>query len=761
MLLGSFAVRAPAQSQPSPVTDQAVRSAIARGVEWLKGQRNGQGHWERQADESSDRYWGGDTALALLALLYAGEDAREEYMSRALDWLALQPARATYVVGVRAHVWALVPGAKYRKALDADVQWLQQAAWRRGVSQAGAYGYDAASKDTGDGGYYDNSNSQFGVLGAWMASEAGSRLPPEFWELVEQHWIRDQRPDGGWAYQAGSHTSTGSMTAAGLATLFVLLDQAHARSEGRFNGTTTTNCGKYKEAARVISGIETGLNWLGREFDAVNPRGDAQWQYYYLYGVERVGRASGFKYFRDKDWFRIGATRLLEAQDAAGGWPGTGLCSALHNTSFALMFLCHGGAPLMFNKLDWGVDSLNKLRDAAGLTRYAQRAFERLLNWQITRLDRPLEDLLEAPVLYFSGHFAWEFSDAEIDRLREYCQRGGLLFGVACCGREGFTAGFRALAKRAFPDFPVRPVPKEHPLFNGEVQYTIDDPPLTLEVNNGHRTLMLLSTADVCTAWNQYLVREYEAHFHYGCNVYLYATDKATYASRLQTADIPLRDGPIRRTVRLARIRHSGAWDVEPYGWVRMTHHMNNETASRLLLTGDLGLDSPELAEFRMAYLTGDGALALSAAEQLGLRNFLTGGGTLLADAAGGSEAFTASLESYVRDVLKCSPMTVEADSFLITGAGIPQAQSLKSVSYRRAARSIAGGTAHPRLRAFESNRRLAVIYSPLDLSIGLLGTPVYGCRGYDPESCLDIVRNMLLYAQLSSDEKAKLTRQP
>ncbi len=45
--------------------------------------------------------------------------------------------------------------------------------------------------------------------------------------------------------------------------------------------------------------------------------------------------------------------------------------TALRNTAFAVMFLCHGRAPLMFNKLAHGPDWDRKLRDLSGLTRYA------------------------------------------------------------------------------------------------------------------------------------------------------------------------------------------------------------------------------------------------------------------------------------------------------------------------------------------------------------------------------------------------------
>lgn len=740
------------------VDDVTVQIAIERAANWLKSTRKSDGSWEK-SDEDTDGYRGGDTALATLALLYAGEDPRDDDMARSLEWLARADLKTTYTIACRAHVLALAGGSRYKSRLEGDVNWLVQNIWPRGVRSMGGYDYRAIPARQPEGGRYDNSNSQFGVLGAWMAAEAGLRIPHDYWLLTEDHWLRDQNNDGGWGYEQNA-SSTGSMTAAGLATMFVVLDQAHARDEGRFNGTSTANCGNYKAATRVIASIETGLSWLGREFSTDNPRGAREWKYYYLYGIERAGRASGQKYFQERDWFRLGAQELLREQTAEGYWPATGGTMSEHrNTSFAMMFLCHGRAPLFMNKLLHGPDSQNKLRDIAGLNRYAERAFERLLNWQTVSLDGDFTDLLEAPVLYMSGHEQWKFNETQVQKLREYCQRGGMIFAVACCGSPQFVAGWRELAEAAFPEYRLRSLPDDHPLFSGEVQYAIREPPPVFEVHNGQRTLMLVCTRDICSAWNQNLVAQYEKHFRLGCNVYLYATDKSSFRSRLETPEIPLRPVEPSRSLRVARIRHSGHWDVEPFGWVRFARYMSNEASVRLLVTSGVSLDHAELDRFPVAYITGDGPLKLSESELSGLRRFLTGGGTLLADPAGGSREFLAAFESQITDLLKTAPQTLSSAAPLITGEGIPGAVSLQNVGYRRAARGEAAGEKHARLKVFTIGRRAAVIYSTLDISTGLLGTPVYNCRGYDADSSLRILRNQLLYAALSTDEKSRVER--
>jgi len=163
-------------------------------------------------------------------------------------------------------------------------------------------------------------------------------------------------------------------------------------------------------------------------------------------------------------------------------------------------------------------------------------------------------------------------------------------------------------------------------------------------------------------------------------------------------------------------------------------------------------LDSEELKEFRVAHITGTGGFELSPPELRGLREFLTGGGTLLADAAGGSPEFVQALETEVRRAIRGQPRPVPRNWPLLTGEGIPGAVDLAEVSYRRAARR--GAPAYPRLLAFQSGQRLSVIYSPLDLSASLLGTQIYDLRGYESDSALRIMRNLLLYADLPSARK-------
>jgi len=88
----------------------------------------------------------------------------------------------------------------------------------------------------------------------------------------------------------------------------------------------------------------------------------------------------------------------------------------------------------------------------------------------ITRYRQPHAreaDLALCPIVYMSGHFAFELSPAEVAALSAYLRRGGFLFADACCGRAAFDESFRALASRLFPERPLERIEPDHPLLRG------------------------------------------------------------------------------------------------------------------------------------------------------------------------------------------------------------------------------------------------------------------------------------------------------
>ena len=99
----------------------------------------------------------------------------------------------------------------------------------------------------------------------------------------------------------------------------------------------------FMAAARAM---RDGLAWLDGHWSVTgNPEAAKTWHYYYLYGLERVGVLSDRKWIGKHDWYREGATEILDHQAAGGAWQGAGM-GPLVDTPFALLFLKRATMPL-------------------------------------------------------------------------------------------------------------------------------------------------------------------------------------------------------------------------------------------------------------------------------------------------------------------------------------------------------------------------------------------------------------------------------
>jgi hypothetical protein len=134
-------------------------------------------------------------------------------------------------------------------------------------------------------------------------------------------------------------------------------------------------------------------------------------------------------------------------------------------------------------------------------------------------------------------------------------------------------------------------------------------------------------------------------------------------------------------------------------------------------------------ALFKLAHLTGTTPLKLTDGQRKEIRDFIDAGGTLLIDAAGGTQS----------NALQ-NPLPPDSPLY-----NLP-AQQIDSFSYRPFARAtLVGVLNRPRLCAIQHGGRIAAYFSREDLSAGLVGEPVDGVIGYDPDTATAIMQNIVL----------------
>jgi len=725
------------------VTSDRVNRAIGKAREYLINQQKPDGSWGKHAGES---------ALAFMTLAYMGEHPNRKVMGKAMDYLMNCDAdkdfggRQGYGVPIRvmglSYIHNKLLGDKrklVRKHMQADLLRIR-------VGQATNGGWRYALSGGGD---WDFSVSQWPLLAMREANLVGIEFPTDVLLKARDLYYSKQNPDGGWNYQSGA--SYGSMTAAGLASVYIIADVLEPGG-----GCPCRNGRSAATASESERRIDKALEWLSKNFVANTNPGKGDWNLYWLYCVERVGIAAGYKYFGRHNWFREGAEVLIGRQGGNGSW------GNLPDTCFATLFLFKGRAPVLFEKLEFEGAWNKHRRDLANLTHYIERIKEQMFQWQIVSLRLPVEELHDAPVLYITAESVPKWGDAEKKKLRAFTDTGGTILVEASCGNAAVRRWFPQFAKEVWPEWTLSPLSAEHAVWR--TVYPMTRKPTAMGVEDGVRTSVFFVPDDVSCSWQMkaYALRKYL--FDWGINLYTYAMDGAPLRWKLAGREVKLSGryaGPIqaggRKTLKVARVRHGGDWSAGANygGFNRLAAHLNKKAGLAMNVTEPTappftegGVAPADLTGYDVAYLAGTKALTLSAEERGALKSFVTAGGLLWLEAVTGSVDFDRSVRQFAQDMgwkLKMLPathglMTGRMDA--ATGYNLTT-----GVEFRRALRVSRLGRPNAEFLGLFEGDRLVGIYSPLDILFSMNPYEAWSCKGYQPADAQAVATNVALYA--------------
>jgi hypothetical protein len=694
LLLGGLLSLVP--TARAAVTREEVERAIREGVRYLLKQQNREGYWPEVDDDART----GTTSLVTLALLTAGESPDSPPIRRALEHLRKFDARtldSVYAVSLQTMVFAAAKPKEDILRITANVAWLEEAQIKPGdrTQWPGSWSYKMSKLRPGD-----NSNSQYALLGLNAAAEVGVPVKPEVWNLARQYWEKYQFRDGSWGYTPDANGgSTGSMTCAGISSLII---SGLKRIQGQevLVGDRIENCGN----ATANIPLQRGIDWMARHFQVgQNINAGQQWKYYYLYGLERAGRLSGVRFFGNNDWYRAGAEELVHDQDKLEGfWVGAQYERyRVISTSFALLFLAKGRAPVLINKLRHGPgrDWNNDIDDVRNLVGLVSRDWNHLLTWQVVDPDSAsIQDMLQAPIVYFNGHEPPVFTEDGKRNLKEFVQQGGFIFAEACCGRKEFDAGFRALMKELFPepDQELHALSEDHAVWRAKWPLNPDVHPLW-GIEQGCRTVVIYSPDDLSCYWNQMEARPDHPRViksqRVGQNIIDYATGRELPADKLSTPDVKefKNEPPKRGALRIAKLRHAGEWNIAPLAIPNLTATLRDKLKFDVVLSQkELFPSDPNLVHYPLLYIHGRATLSFSDEDRVKLRRHLDpGGGMIFADAACGSPAFDGAFRKFAAELFPNNPWCRSPATTRSTPPGRTTTSTTSSTARRPAAARI------------------------------------------------------------------------
>ncbi len=753
-----------AQKRESPPLSSAqVEQAIGQAVRFLVANQLADGGWP----EFSAVWPHGVTALVTLSLLNSGARPDQPEVAKGLQYLSQYELEKTYTVALQTMAFCAANPNKYATQIRRNAQWLGEAQLANG-----GWSYD---KDGGGGG--DPSNSQFALLALHEAQRSGvANFPPATWRTVfssaEKYWNALQNRDGSFPYDSEGE-GRGSMTCAGIASLVIVGSQLESLAPTALD--TVHCCGNEPQSQNRIA---AALKWLGDNFSVqMNPGHGAQ-HLYYIYALERVGRLTGRRFIGDADWYRQGAQKLLQLQNKTlgriVGESGPYHGNEYSETAFALLFLSKGKRQTVVSRLQYGSDNDWHNHPAAiqHLVTYTEQAWKRDLSWQNIELGRAkVEDLLESPVLFFSGSHVPVLSAAHKQLLKDYVEQGGFIFAEACngngCDGQAFEDFFRKLVVELF-DQPLEKLSPDHPIWFAESRVSPADLPPNAwlyGVQTCCRLGVVYSPISLSCRWQLNLPygmkpdfsagvqKDLDVSTKMGINVLAYATGREL-KQKLDTVTV------------LEEVKNQLPTDRGVFFLPKLRHNAGSDDASRAVpnLLQWLAKESPfqissekrlinmtqsDLERYPVVFMHGRGELRLTEPQRTALREYLKNG-FLFADAICADEAFTTSFRREMANILgeplSELPSTHPLLSRDYSGYDIRQVSvidpDLSGDSIVAAQRRIA-----PRLEYGLTSGHVAVVFSPLDLSCALESRHSLQCRGYVREDAARIGINVLLYA--------------
>jgi hypothetical protein len=770
MVPAARAESAPPPTKPAAgLTDEHVRSAIERGRQFLIQQVKADGSM------ATGGMSGGLSALVFMTLAYMGEHPNRAHMDNGLQYLmdlGVESGfnrRQGYAVPIRimgfSYIYKKLLGdRKKHVALKAkeDIMRLQM-----GQAVNGGWRYELK------GGHdYDFSVTQWPILAMRDAQRAGIEFPDPTVHLQKalSLYLNTQQDSGGWYYHGRDEKPSGSMTAAGLASLFIIADFLEPGS-----GCPCKRGGSPRTTTKTERAMDAALGWLGKYFDVkTNPQAFKVGKgnvLYWLYCVERVGIAAGYKYFGTHNWYKEGAAEVIRRQMTDGSW------GTLDKTCFALLFLYKGRAPILFNKLKFddadgqpGVWNAHR-RDIANLTHFVEQRKEQMFHWQIVELRAPLEELHDAPILYITAESIPGFTPEQTKKLRDFTDTGGTILFEASCGNADVRRWFLKFAADVWPESKTRPRGPEWKLIKLAKDHGVWDAvqklkarPEILGIHDGVRTCVFYSPDDISCPWQTKAFTQKLYLFDWGINLYTYATDAAPLRAKLagrepSTSDRfagPVKAGP-RKTLRIARVKHGGNWEAGANyrGFASLASHVKAAAGITVQVTeptqapfSEGGVAIEDLAPDQVAYLGGSRPFALTPAENAALKKYLAAGGFLWIEAVTGTLTFDQSVRKLAGE-MGWTLKTLTGSHPLLHGRmeGAEGHNLTSGVEYRKTlVKAGRLGRQTPRFSGIYDGEKMIGLYSPFDVVFATTGYQAHGCRGYKTADARAVATNLAIY---------------
>jgi hypothetical protein len=311
-----------------------------------------------------------------------------------------------------------------------------------------------------------------------------------------------------------------------------------------------------------------------------------------------------------------------------------------------------------------------------------------------------------------------------------------------------FNSMVPKLGLELFPKYEFTPLPANHPMYGIENGvYKLTPRPELKMITNGSRILVLWSSRDISKYWQQRDSVRHKPEFQLGTNMFVYAAGKRDLRNRLDSPYVAQVSAPPIDTIKVARLDYAGNADPEPGAWRRYVNLFQQETGTKLALT-TIKLNTLMPGDAPIATLTGTAKYGFSPADIAAIKAYVEAGGVLLIDQCGGTGQFDKSVNAMLGQAFPgIIPQTLSPLHPLLAG-GNPGTQDLSHYNQTRFRRTaVSRGLAHGTGLQILAAGRGHIIFTPLDITSGLLATATGGIIGFEPNYCEPLMKNIIFWS--------------
>ncbi|MDR0706022.1 MAG: DUF4159 domain-containing protein, partial [Planctomycetaceae bacterium] len=393
-----------------------------------------------------------------------------------------------------------------------------------------------------------------------------------------------------------------------------------------------------------------------------------------------------------------------------------------------------------------------------------------------------MEELIQSPVLYFSGNRTpFTGNDMETKmiavKLRNYLDQGGFIVAEALQDDKNFDTGFHELMKQVFPEsgYEFSLLEPSHPIWSIETLIEPDQRRPIEGITTACRTNVVYIPAvkgepPLSCLWEIARVngrndlyspkvqRQIDTALGIGLNILTYATNsERKYRDQVTELNLFKNNSDAnghRGCVFLGLLAH-GETNPAPRALPNLLHWVE----SNLGLPVTDRIDSVEIIDsvlsgYPVLFMFGRQAFQFSPEQRKMLRRHLECGGFLFANSICSSKAFTESLIDEMQQIFPDSPLQpiphhdpIFSDHF--GGFKIETLELRQPEQSPNRAVVTELRREKPELYGIRLGveKRWAVVFSPTDIACSLETTGFSGCYGYTPNSAMQLAVNFLLYS--------------